>query len=192
MNLSKRLVLASNSPRRAEILKNCGFEFEIHIKPTEENYPLTMPVEDVASYLANKKMAAFDGFFEDGIILTSDTVVIIDNKILNKPLNTHEAHNMLKLLSNKTHEVHTACCIRIDNEKTSFTDVAKVTFGEMNDDEINYYINTHKPFDKAGSYGVQDFIGMAKIEHIEGSFYTIMGLPIHKVYQHLTPHIIWQ
>lgn len=192
MNLSKRLVLASNSPRRAEILKNCGFEFEKNVKKTDEDFPDDIAVNEVAVYLAEKKMAAFNGILEDRIIITSDTVVIIGNKILNKPLNTHEAHNMLKLLSNKTHEVHTACCIRIDNEKTSFTDVAKVTFGEMNDDEINYYINTHKPFDKAGSYGVQDFIGMAKIEHIEGSFYTIMGLPIHKVYQHLTPHIIWQ
>lgn len=192
MNLNKRLVLASNSPRRAEILKNCGFEFEKHIKKTDEDFSEDTPVNEVAAYLAEKKMAAFDTIFEESIILTADTVVIINNKILNKPMNTHEAHTMLKLLSGKTHEVHTACCIRIDSEKTSFTDVAKVTFGDMNDDEINYYINTHKPFDKAGSYGVQDFIGMAKIEHIEGSFYTIMGLPIHKVYQHLAPHITWQ
>jgi len=190
MRLSKTLILASNSPRRKEIMSNAGFEFTVKVKPTDEHFSDTMPVEEVPIYLAKTKADCFTDELNDEIILCADTVVIINNQILNKPADATEAKAMLRLLSNQTHRVITGVCVMTKDETITFSDTALVTFKELTDWEIDYYIETCRPFDKAGSYGVQDFIGMIGIPRMEGSFYTVMGLPIHRVYEHLEKYII--
>ncbi len=195
MELSKALTLASNSPRRKEILSMAGFSFDIRVIPTDENFPEDMASELVPVYLAEAKATCFEAIIQDEIILCADTVVIVSDSsgqksLLNKPQNAEEAIKMLKSLSNRTHQVVTGVCLFSKDEKISFSDTALVSFKELSDWEINHYISHYQPFDKAGSYGVQDFIGMIGIQKIEGSFYTIMGLPIHKVYENLQKYII--
>jgi septum formation protein len=189
MKLSKKLILASNSPRRKEILTQAGFVFEIEVRPTLEVFPDNMAVERVPVFLAEQKAACFLEKKEDQIVLCADTVVINEGQILNKPLNTTEAFEMLTSLSGKRHQVITGVAIKIGSQVHSFSDESWVNFKPINSHEINYYIRHHHPLDKAGAYGVQDFIGLIGISKIEGSFYTVMGLPIHKVYDFLTPFI---
>lgn len=190
MQLSRPLILASNSPRRREIMQNAGFEFTVKVKPTDESFSSEMPVEEVPVYLAKTKAECFKDEIQNEIILCADTVVIVDGKILNKPANATEAKAMLQLQSGKTHRVITGVCIMTNEETITFSDTTFVTFKELSDSEIDYYIKTCKPFDKAGSYGVQDFIGMIGIPSITGSFYTVMGLPIHLVYENLKRFIV--
>ncbi len=195
MKIKKDLILASNSPRRKQILTDAGFEFVVKVKPTNEDFSETMPVNEVAAYLANKKAEAFlDEIQENQIILTADTVVVINGQILNKPQNHNEAKSMLKLLSGQVHEVITGVCLLQKASKIAFSDIAKVYFNELSDQEIDHYIQVYKPFDKAGSYGVQDFIGMVGIPKIEGSYFTVMGLPIHRIYEELKIQglIVWE
>ncbi len=189
MKLNKKIILASGSPRRRQILSDAGFTFDVEVKPTDEVFDATMPSELVPVFLSEKKVEQFKGYDENYIIIGSDTVVIVDNQILNKPQNKEEAIAMLTKLSNKTHKVVTGVSIKIGNHIQSFSDSTEVHFSELSSSEINFYIDHFKPFDKAGAYGVQDFIGMVGIDRIEGSFYTVMGLPIHKVYQYLKPYI---
>jgi septum formation protein len=187
MKLNRQLILASNSPRRKQILQDAGFEFIVKVKTTDESFSSQMSVYEVSSFLAQKKAMAFEGeISQTEILLTADTVVIVADQILNKPLDFEEAFDMLKLLSGKTHEVSTGFCLMIDNQYLTFADIAKVTFKDLTDQEINHYIKVCKPFDKAGSYGVQDFIGMIGITSILGSYFTVMGLPIHRVYEELS------
>jgi septum formation protein len=190
MKLTKNLILGSNSPRRKEILSAAGFNFEVIVKPTAEDFDQSMALEQVPIFLAKKKADCFIDYQESNIILCADTVVINDNQILNKPLSEKEALIMLKKISGKTHEVITGVSIKIGENSIDFSDKTWVTFNNMTDAEINYYIKKYKPMDKAGAYGVQDFIGMIAISKIEGSFYTVMGLPIHKIYEKLKPYII--
>lgn len=190
MKLSKPLVLASNSPRRKEIMQNAGFNFSVKVIPTDESFSSEMPVEEVPIFLAKIKAECFRQDLGDEIILCADTVVIISEKILNKPSNEAEATEMLRLLSGKVHKVVTGVCIMTSEETVTFSDTTFVHFKELSEWEIDYYIERCKPFDKAGSYGVQDFIGMIGILHIEGSFYTVMGLPIHQVYQALEKYLV--
>jgi septum formation protein len=190
MILSKKLILASNSPRRKEILANAGFEFDVKVKETDEDFPNDMPAEEVPRYLAIKKNKAFEGEIGDKIILTADTIVAVDGEILNKPADKSEAISMLKKLSGRKHFVYTGVCICTSEQETSFVDTTEVYFKPLTDQEINYYIATCRPFDKAGAYGVQDFIGMVGIEKIIGSYYTVMGLPIHSVYNVLKKYIV--
>lgn len=190
IQLSKPLVLASNSPRRKEIMANAGFSFEVKVKPTDEAFSSEMPVEDVPIFLAKTKALCFEEELGDELILCADTVVIIDNQILNKPADAAEAKTMLQTLSGKTHRVITGVCILSKNETITFADTAFVTFKELSDWEIEHYIKVCRPFDKAGAYGVQDFIGMIGIPEIKGSFYTVMGLPIHKVYEAMSKFMI--
>ncbi|PLK42921.1 Maf family nucleotide pyrophosphatase [Emticicia sp. TH156] len=185
MQLSKPLILASNSPRRKEIMHNAGFGFSIKVIPTDEVFPAEMPVAEVPVYLAKNKAECFRGTLSDEIVLCADTVVIVDNEIINKPAGIDDARRMLRLLSNKVHRVITGVCMMTAEETITFSDTTFVTFKPLSDWEIEYYIQKCQPFDKAGSYGVQDFIGMIGITKIEGSFYTVMGLPIHKVYEQL-------
>lgn len=190
MKLSKPLVLASNSPRRKEIMHNAGYDFSVKVVPTDESFSSDMLVEEVPIFLAKTKAECFRKDLKDEIILCADTVVIVDNEILNKPANVAEATEMLKKQSGRVHKVVTGVCIMTQEETISFSDTTFVYFKELTDWEIDYYIERCKPFDKAGSYGVQDFIGMIGIPRIEGSFYTVMGLPIHRVYEALEKYLV--
>lgn len=192
MKLTKKLILASNSPRRKEIMKAAGFEFEVIVRPTSEDFEPEMEYISVPKLLAQKKAECFKDFSEDYLILTADTVVVLDKKIINKPENEQEAFEMLTSLSGKMHEVVTGVCIKHGNHYNSFVDITKVKFDELTDAEIWFYIKNYSPLDKAGAYGVQDFIGMIGIPVIEGSFYTVMGLPIHLIYKELKPYIIFE
>ena len=187
--LTRPLILASNSPRRKQLLNDAGFNFTVEVLPTNETFPdHTMP-EDVAGYISDQKAEMFRNIHNDKLVLTADTVVILDHHILGKPENVSDAYNMLRLLSGKTHKVITAVSLLTDDRITTLSDMALVTFKELEETEINYYIEHYKPFDKAGSYGIQEWLGMIGIEKIEGSFYTIMGLPIQKVYELLKPYV---
>ncbi len=171
-------------------MTDAGFWFTIETRPTDELFPETMPVDAVAEYLARQKAAQFLPDLNDRIVLCADTVVIVDSQILNKPQDEAEARQMLQQLSGRTHRVQTGVAILAPDQQGnpdlhSFTDETVVQFVSLTDDEITYYIRTCKPFDKAGSYGAQDFIGLVGIERLNGSFYTVMGLPTHRVYQAL-------
>lgn len=195
MKLSKPLVLASNSPRRKEIMHNAGYEFTIKVIPTDESFSANMPVEEVPVFLARTKAECFRENLQDEIILCADTVVVIDqpnqaSTILNKPADHAEAKEMLQKLSGRVHRVITGVCVMTADETIGFADTSYVHFKELSDWEIDYYIERCKPFDKAGAYGVQDFIGMIGIPKIEGSFYTVMGLPIHRVYESLEKYVL--
>lgn len=190
MKLVRPLILASNSPRRKEIMSNAGYDFSVKVIPTDEAFPDDMPAKRVPVFLAENKAKCFENEIQNEIILCADTVVVVDNQIINKPENKDDAVRMLKLLSGKTHRVITGVCVLTKEEMISFADTTFVQFKELSDWEIEYYIEKCKPFDKAGAYGVQDFIGMIGIPKIEGSFYTVMGLPIHKVYEALEKYVL--
>jgi len=182
----KKIILASKSPRRQELLKGLDIEFEIRTKDIDEDYPSNLRPNDVPSYLADLKAAAFDRELKDNeIIITSDTIVILFGDILEKPKSEEEAKSMIRRLSGKTHTVVTAVCIKSRSKKELFSDQTKVTFSKLDEEEIDYYISNYKPFDKAGSYGVQEWIGYVAIDKLEGSYFTVMGFPLHKVYKSL-------
>ncbi|OCA71828.1 septum formation protein Maf [Chryseobacterium contaminans] len=178
-----KLLLASQSPRRKELLSSLGFEFEVVKIDCEEIIPEHINIENAAAYLAELKADAFRSLIADEVLLTADTVVAIDQQILGKPTDETDACNMLRSLSGRTHQVYTGITIKTADKTFTETDVADVTFDEITDEEIQYYIQKYKPFDKAGSYGIQEWLGMAKIKSLTGSFYTIMGLPTHLVYK---------
>ena len=190
INLSHALVLASNSPRRQQLLREMGVEFTVQIRPTDELFPADMPVSDVAGYLAQHKAEQFAHDLGEKLILCADTVVVVDDTILNNPANAAEARDMLQLLSGRSHQVITGVCLLSLQGYQTISDVAHVTFKTLSESEIEYYIAHYRPFDKAGAYGVQEWIGMIGIPRIEGSFYTIMGLPLHKVYELLQPFMV--
>jgi len=192
MKLTKKLILASNSPRRQEILRAAGFDFEVIVRSTSEEFNSEMAFEKVPEYLAITKAQCFDDFDDNHLILTADTEVVLENKIINKPATEGEAFEMLSALSNKTHKVVTGVCLKNGNNFSSFIDTTEVKFEKLTDCEINFYIKNFNPMDKAGAYVVQDFIGMIGIPKIDGSFYTVMGLPIHLVYKALQPYMIFE
>jgi len=182
--INKKIILASKSPRRQELLRGLGIPFEIRTKEIDEDFPNTIDTIDVASFLAKKKAEAFE-LSIDEILITSDTAVLLTNRILNKPQNTEEAIEMLKSISGKTHKVCTGVCIKSIEKEVLFSDFTTVTYKPLSTDEIEYYIKHFKPFDKAGSYGIQEWIGFIGIEKIEGCYYNVMGLPLSKLYQEL-------
>ncbi|QJW88731.1 septum formation protein Maf [Spirosoma taeanense] len=193
LTLRYPLVLASGSPRRKQLMTDAGFLFTIETRPTDETFPATMPVDEVAEYLARQKAEQFLADAGNRIILCADTVVILDDQILNKPQDEADARRMLRTLSGRAHRVRTGVCLLAPNaagqpEMQSFIDETTVFFADLSDDEITYYLRECKPFDKAGSYGAQDFIGLVGITRLAGSFYTVMGLPTHRVYQALKPY----
>lgn len=188
IELKKSLILASNSPRRKQLLHDAGFAFTVEVLPTDESYPADLPAEEVAGYISREKAEQFRGIRPDSLVLTADTMVIADHHILGKPTDAADAFRMIKILSGRSHKVVTAVSLLSDNAIETASDMAEVYFRDLEDWEINHYIEQHKPFDKAGSYGIQEWIGMVGIEKIEGSFYTIMGLPVQVVYRLLKPH----
>ncbi len=188
IELKKSLILASNSPRRKQLLHDAGFAFTVEVLPTDESYPTDLPAEEVAGYISREKAERFRGIRPDSLVLTADTMVIADHHILGKPTDANDAFRMIKILSGRSHKVVTAVSLLSDDIIETASDVAEVYFRDLEDWEINHYIEQYKPFDKAGSYGIQEWIGMVGIEKIEGSFYTIMGLPVQVVYRLLKPH----
>jgi len=176
-----KLLLASQSPRRKELLSSLGFDFEVVKIDCEEIVPEHIKVGEAAAYLSELKADSFRKLEENEVLLTADTVVAINNQFLGKPQDEDDALKMLQLLSGKTHQVYTGVTIKTLDKTITETDVADVEFEELTIDEIKYYIENYKPFDKAGSYGIQEWLGMTKIKKMTGSFYTIMGLPTHLV-----------
>ena len=190
LSLSFPLILASNSPRRREILGQVGFAFSVVASEIDESFPADMPLDEVPVFLSEKKARVLADINPHAIILAADTVVILDDVILNKPADKSEAREMLQLLSGKTHEVVTGITLITPNETVSIADSAMVSFRALADWEVDWYVKGGFGLDKAGAYGVQDFIGMAGIEKIDGSFYTVMGLPIFHVFNLLKPYIL--
>ncbi|WP_210148456.1 Maf family nucleotide pyrophosphatase [Chryseobacterium scophthalmum] len=178
-----KILLASQSPRRKELLSNLGFDFEVVKIDCEEILPENIKIEAAAAYLSELKANAFGNLQNDEVLLTADTVVANENQFLGKPKNEIEAKEMLKSLSGKIHQVYTGITIKTLDKIITETDVAGVEFDEISDEEIDFYIKNYQPFDKAGGYGIQEWLGMSKIKKINGSFYTIMGLPTHLVYK---------
>jgi septum formation protein len=182
-----RIILASNSPRRKELLSGLDVDYETRVIPdVDESYPNTIPLEDVAAFLAKKKASAYlELLRDDELLITSDTIVLLENMILGKPANEEESYLMLRTLSGKTHKVITAVCLTSTEKQVCFSDTSLVTFGQLTDTEISYYVSKYKPFDKAGAYGVQEWIGYMAVERIEGSYFNVMGLPVFKLYKEL-------
>ncbi|MCC6815741.1 MAG: septum formation protein Maf [Saprospiraceae bacterium] len=187
MHINKRkIILASGSPRRRSLLTEAGFDFEVVSIDVEENFPDDLPLHEVAEYLANKKAdVARTYLYSDAIIITADSVVVLGNQIFNKPVDFREAYRMLAFLSGKKHTVYTGVCLQDSTKRFSFTGASQVYMRELTDAEIRWYIEKYKPYDKAGSYAVQEWIGLCKISAIEGSYANIMGLPTDLIYEGL-------
>ena len=183
---NKNIILASGSPRRQQFLRELNVDFEIRLKDIEEIYPDHLKAEEITNYLAELKANAFqDELIDNDVLITSDTVVCLNGKALGKPKDAVDAFNMIKEMSGKTHEVITTVCIKTVNLTTTFFEKTLVAFKELTDSEITYYIDLYKPFDKAGSYGIQEWIGLVAIEKIEGSYTNVVGLPTHRLYDEL-------
>jgi septum formation protein len=185
INLSKLLLLASDSPRRQSLLKAAGYSFTVETSKITEDFPPTVDVRNVGEFLARKKADSYSGRDEGKIILTADTVVVLKGNILDKPNDAEQAYQTLTALSGEMHEVITGVAFLHDGTIHSFQDISKVYFKSLFHWEIEYYIDNYKPYDKAGGYGIQEWIGMIGIEKIEGSFFNVMGLPIHRVHEYL-------
>ena len=187
----KKIILGSNSPRRKELLAGLNIEFTVDIGNTfEEVYDADTPHERIPEVLAEGKSYGFHRELQqDEILITSDTLVLCEDRVMGKPHSREEAIDMLRCLSGKDHKVITAITLRDSQKCTTSSDTAIVHFKDLSDNEIEYYIDTFKPFDKAGAYGIQEWIGYIGIGHIEGSFFTIMGLPVHLVYKELNNFI---
>ena len=182
-----KLVLASNSPRRRQLLSDLGLEYEIRLVEVDEEFPGHLRRAEVAEYLAAHKAAAYaTGLAPDEIVITADTIVCLGDDVLNKPADVAEATAMLTRLQGRTHDVITAVCLRCgDGREVIFSDQTTVTFRPLSPAEISHYIVTARPFDKAGAYGAQDWLGMVGIERLEGSYFTVMGLPTHRLWEEL-------
>jgi septum formation protein len=181
-----KIILGSASPRRKELLSAAGFTFEIRTKDTDESFPSNIPSHDVAVFVATKKRNALLEDLEDGAVLVcADTTVVIDDTILNKPTDATEAKHMLLELSGRAHKVITGVCIATKQKSVTFSVVTTVLFKQLSTEEIDFYIQAFKPFDKAGGYGIQEWIGHTAIVRIDGSYNNVVGLPTHEVYEAL-------
>ncbi|MFC5270261.1 Maf-like protein [Adhaeribacter terreus] len=186
MNLPVKLILASNSPRRKEILSGLRIPFSIQVKDVAEDFEPHLQREQIAEHLAEHKASAYKNDLKaDEVVLTADTIVWLQDSVLNKPKDLAEAKQMLQRLSGNVHEVITGVCLQSHEKHEVFHDVSKVYFRDLSETEIDFYLEHFKPLDKAGAYGVQEFIGMIGIERIEGSYFNVMGLPVHLVYEKL-------
>lgn len=178
-----KILLASASPRRSHILKEAGFDFEVLKIDVDESFPSEMPVQEIPVYLAKKKMAEAKNYLNDqNIIITADTVVILGDEIINKPADADDAFKMLEKLAGNTHTVISGVCISTHNEDFVFEDRTDVVFDDMSAEEIKFYIDNYQPFDKAGSYAIQEWIGLNKIAKIDGNYFNVVGFPMSKVY----------
>ena len=180
------LILASGSPRRQQFFKDLDLDFEIRLKEIEEIYPPELKAEEITNYLAELKANAFEGELKaNEILITSDTIVWHNGRALGKPKDEQDAFAILKSLSNSTHDVVTSVCFKTNSKTKLLHEITKVTFNELSEDAIRYYIENYKPFDKAGAYGIQEWIGFVGVSKIEGSYANVMGMPTDKVYEYL-------
>lgn len=178
-----KIILASGSPRRSQILKDAGFAFEVLKMDVEESFPDTMPVDEIPIFLARKKMVeALKLSSEEAILITADTAVILENTIINKPFDSDDAFTMLRSLSGKMHEVISGVCIATSTNQYELEVTTRVYFDTLSDDEIKYYLKEFKPYDKAGAYAIQEWIGINKITKIEGDYYNVVGFPMSRIY----------
>lgn len=180
-----KIILASASPRRKELLAGLDLDFEVKVvKGVSESYPKTLRAEEVPQYISREKAAAYQ-VADDELLLTADTVVIVDNTILGKPHDADDARRMLRLISGRTHQVVTGVTLTTAKAQKTFGVSTDVTFRQLTDDEIDYYIAHYRPFDKAGAYGIQEWIGYVGVTSIHGSYYNVMGLPVQRIYQEI-------
>ena len=180
------LILASGSPRRQQFFKDLDLDFEIRLKEIEEIYPPELKAHEITNYLAELKASAFEGELNPNeILITSDTIVWHNNAALGKPKDEQDAFEILKSLSNATHEVITSVCFKTNEKVEILYEITKVTFNELSEESIHYYLENYKPYDKAGSYGIQEWIGFIGVSKIEGSYANVMGMPTDKVYEYL-------
>jgi septum formation protein len=191
-NINKfRIILASRSPRRQDLLKELGLNFEVEVREWDESFPSHLKAEEIALFVAASKAETFrPGIEEHKVVITADTIVWCNNKVLDKPSDIEDARRILKEISGNTHEVITGVCLLSKTKKHSFYSSTKVTFTELTDEEIEYYISTFRPYDKAGAYGIQEWIGLAACSHIDGSYFNVMGLPVEQVYHELKRFIM--
>ncbi len=181
-----KIILASKSPRRQYLLKELGLDFEVRSKEVDEKFPENLKAQEIPLYLCRKKANAFQEELTDNtIVITADTIVWVENQVLNKPENFEDAVRMLQLLSGKMHEVFTGVCLKSKQKTETFYAVTKVYFKTLSQEEIEFYINNYHPYDKAGAYGAQEFIGYIAIDKIEGTYFNVMGLPLKELYEHL-------
>ncbi len=187
-NLKKyKVILASGSPRRRELLSGLGIDYTIKVLPdVNEAYPEILKGEDIPLYIAREKAEAYLKEIEsDELIITADTIVWLDNEVLGKPTDEQQAKVMLRMLSGKTHHVITGVCLTTSEFQKSFTTTTEVTFAKLSEEEIDYYVEKYRPLDKAGAYGIQEWIGFVGVEAINGSYFNVMGLPIQRLYKEL-------
>lgn len=181
-----RIILASRSPRRQQMLRELGLKFEIVIKEYDEVYPDNLTGEEIARYISYEKAALFkNDLCEKEIVITADTIVWCNNQVLGKPIDREDAARILKEISGNTHDVITGVSVRSDKKEITFSETTRVTFERLSDDEIYFYIDNFKPYDKAGAYGIQEWIGLVACSRIEGSYFNVVGLPVQKLFKEL-------
>lgn len=182
-----KIVLASNSPRRRELLAGLGLHFEVKVLPDiEESYPEGLPVTEIAQYIAAEKADSYvETMVSDELLITADTVVVVDDEVLGKPKDAADACRMLRLLSGRKHQVITGVCLLTSTKRKCFSVTTEVTFKNLSDEEITFYVGHYRPFDKAGAYGIQEWIGYIGVTGIDGSYFNVMGLPVQRIYTEL-------
>ena len=185
--MNYRIFLASNSPRRKELLSGLGIPFEVRVNgDIDESYPSDLPPEAIPLHISRTKAAAYlQTMSADELIITADTVVVASGEILGKPVDASDAHRMLRLLSGTTHQVITGVCLTTTDHQVAFSVTTDVTFKDLSDEEIHYYIDHYRPYDKAGAYGIQEWIGYIGVTGLHGSYFNVMGLPIQRIYEEL-------
>jgi len=186
-----RIILASRSPRRQQLLRELGIHFKVVIKDWKEDYPAGLKGADIALYVAAEKAGTFRSEInKNEILITADTIVWCNGRVLDKPTSSEDAKRIIRQISGNTHEVITGVCLLSTTGQKSFCSVTKVTFSDLSNEEIDYYVDNFKPYDKAGAYGIQEWIGIAACSRIEGSYFNVMGLPVEQVYNELKEFIV--
>lgn len=187
LKLPYRLILASNSPRRRELLAGLDFDFEVRVlQDIDESYPFDLPTLEIAEFISKKKAEAYLKMMaDDELVITADTVVILGDEVMGKPYDEVDAKRMLGELSGRTHQVTTGVTLSTKERQVSFSVVTNVTFKQLTSDEIDYYVHTYQPMDKAGAYGIQEWIGYIGVTSLSGSYFNVMGLPVQRIYNEL-------